>query len=72
MADLRTGRDDGVDIATALNALPLESPEHSAWPVLAARLADQQRQLRRRSRWPYAAAAAALLAHRQHPEPSAA
>jgi len=62
MADLRTGRDDGVDIATALNALPLESPERSAWPVLAARLAEQQRQVRRRSRWPYAAAAAALLA----------
>jgi len=61
MADL-TARDDGIAIADALNALPMEMPERSAWPALAARLDQRRKQARRMVRWPFAAAAAALLA----------
>jgi hypothetical protein len=61
MADLNA-RDDGIAIADALHSLPLEMPERSAWPALAARL-DQQhgKGARRMVRWPFAAAAAAVL-----------
>jgi hypothetical protein len=61
MADL-TARGDGIAIADAFNSLPLEMPERSAWPALAARIAGQRLRARRIGRWPYAAAAAALLA----------
>ena len=61
MADL-TARGDGIAIADALNSLPLEAPERSAWPALAARIAGQRPRARRTTRWAYAAAAAALLA----------
>jgi GAF domain-containing protein len=56
--------DDAVTLASALRSLPLETPERSAWPALAARLAERDRRnhTRRQWRWPYAAAAAALLA----------
>jgi hypothetical protein len=50
----------GVPVAAALGALPLEAPERSAWPALAAQLAASQR--RKRPRWPFALAAAAVLA----------
>jgi hypothetical protein len=61
MADL-TARDDGITLADALRSLPLEMPDRNAWPMLAARLDERRRHARRVSRWPYAAAAAALLA----------
>jgi hypothetical protein len=64
MAD-QNFHDDGVMLATALRSLPLETPDRSAWPALAARLAEGERRrqhARRATRWPYAAAAAALLA----------
>lgn len=60
MADL-IFRDDGIALADALRSLPLETPDRSAWPALAARLAEQRKPARRAARWPYAAAAAALL-----------
>jgi hypothetical protein len=60
MADL-TARDDGIALADALRSLPLETPERSAWPALAARLAEPRQRARRASRWPYALAAVALL-----------
>jgi hypothetical protein len=47
-----------IPLADALAALPLETPERSAWPALAERLASR----RRRVRWPFAVAAAAALA----------
>lgn len=46
----------GIPLGAALAGLPLESPERSAWPLLAERL----RPTRRRARWPYAIAASAL------------
>lgn len=60
MADLTT-HDDGIALADALRALPLELTEHSAWPMLAARIEQRRAHARRRMLWPYAAAAAALL-----------
>ncbi|WP_295362087.1 hypothetical protein [Arenimonas sp.] len=53
----------GLTVAEALSRLPLETPERSAWPVLAARIhATTDRP--RGPRWPFAlaAAAAAVLA----------
>ena len=61
MAD-PVSRDGGIALAAALRSLPLEMPNHSAWPKLAARLDERRQRARRASRWPYAAAAAALLA----------
>jgi len=46
----------GISLGAALAGLPLESPERSAWPMLAARLAPP----RRRPRWPIALAAGLL------------
>lgn len=54
----------GIPVGDALAALPLEAPDRSAWPALAAQLSAR----RRRSgwpgtkRWPLAFAAAAVLA----------
>lgn len=54
----------GIPVGEALAALPLEAPDRSAWPALAAQLSAR----RRRSgwpgtkRWPLAFAAAAVLA----------
>jgi len=47
-------------VAEALGQLPLETPDHSAWPALAAHIAGSQRK--RRPRWPFALAAAAVVA----------
>lgn len=47
----------GIPLRVALAGLPLESPERSAWPLLAARLSTP---VRRRPRWPYALAASLL------------
>lgn len=46
-------------VAQAFDRLPLDTPDHSAWPALSAHIARQQR---RRPRWPFALAAAAVLA----------
>lgn len=46
----------GISLGAALAGLPLESPERSAWPMLAERL----RPAKRRARWPYAIAASVL------------
>src|SRR5688500_4962701 len=51
-------------IAEAFSALPLEAPERSAWPQLAARIAAAQRPARadaRFRRWLFAGAAAAAI-----------
>ena len=50
-------------VAEALSRLPLETPDRSAWPVLAARI-DATSDRPRGPRWPFAlaAAAAAVLA----------
>ncbi len=47
-------------LAQAVAGLPLESPDRSAWPALAAHMAS--RRPARRPRWPFALAAAAVLA----------
>lgn len=47
-------------IAEAFSRLPQETPERSAWPLLAARIGAAQPH--RRPRWPFAMAAAAVLA----------
>jgi len=60
MADLNS-RDNGIALADALHALPLELPERSAWPALAARLDQRRKRNRLTVRWPFAAAAAAVL-----------
>lgn len=46
-------------VAEALAGLPLDTPDRSAWPALAAHIARQQHK---RPRWPFALAAAAVLA----------
>lgn len=46
-------------VAEALAGLPLDTPDRSAWPALAAHVAQRQRK---RPRWPLALAAAAVLA----------
>ena len=46
-------------VAEAFGHLPLDTPDRSAWPALAAHLAHLQRK---RPRWPFALAAAAVLA----------
>lgn len=51
---------DGIPVAAALRALPLEAPPRSAWPALAATLATGAAP--RAPRWPYAMATAAALA----------
>lgn len=48
----------GITLAEALHSLPLETPERSAWPELMAQLPTPQRA----RRWPWAVAAAAVLA----------
>jgi hypothetical protein len=58
MADM-TAFDETLPLGQALSRLPLATPDHSAWPALAARLQAKQRP---RRRWPYTLAAAALLA----------
>jgi len=55
MADIH-GR-DGLPLAAALAALPLESPEASAWPALASRLARQPIRRRPTRAWSVAVAA---------------
>ncbi len=50
----------GQTVAEAFARLPLETPGRSAWPQLAAHIADARRS--RRPRWPFALAAAAVLA----------
>lgn len=60
MPDIRpTDRD--ISIAEAFGRLPLETPERSAWPLLAERIAATP-PVRPRPRWPFALAAAATLA----------
>ncbi|KFN43527.1 hypothetical protein [Arenimonas oryziterrae] len=56
MADVRS-HEAPLPIAEAFARLPLESPDASAWPLLSARLAKQQRK----PRWQVAAAAAVLI-----------
>lgn len=53
---------DVVPFAIALQALPLELPERSAWPLLSARIAQQRARQQRSRRWLTAVATAALLA----------
>jgi hypothetical protein len=61
-----------IPLAQALAALPLETPDRSAWPALAARLGKR----RRMPRWPMALAAGllalALLPRGWYSDPSAA
>lgn len=52
--------DPGLPIAEALQRLPLEAPDRSAWPLLQKRLAASRPKPR--PRWPFALAAAAVLA----------
>ncbi|HEX4853341.1 hypothetical protein [Arenimonas sp.] len=59
MPDARA-HDPGLPIAEALRQLPLETPDRSAWPPLQQRLAARQHKTR--IRWPFALAAAAVLA----------
>jgi hypothetical protein len=58
MPDARA-HDPGLPIAEALQRLPLEAPDRSAWPLLEKRLAAARKP---RLRWPFALAAAAVLA----------
>lgn len=52
-------RQPGLTVAEALSRLPLEAPDRSAWPLLAARIhATSDRP--RGPRWPFALAAAAV------------
>ena len=53
--------DRGLDIAEALSRLPLETPERSAWPLLERRIIAAA-PARPQPRWPFAMAAAAVLA----------
>src|SRR5688572_15465235 len=64
MPDARMASPAGpeLQIADALAALPLETPERSAWPRLAERIAAGERARTPRARWPFALAAAAVLA----------
>lgn len=48
-----------IPIAEALRQLPLDTPDRSAWPALAARLSARRKPLRQ---WPWAITAAAALA----------
>jgi hypothetical protein len=73
MPDARA-HDPGLPIAEALQRLPLEAPDRSAWPLLDKRLAKAARKPR--TRWPFALAAAALalavvLPYRLAPPPAA-
>jgi hypothetical protein len=52
--------DRELSMAQALGQLPLESPDQSAWPALAAHIATRDRKPR--ARWPFALAAAAVVA----------
>ncbi|HEU0154225.1 MAG TPA: hypothetical protein VFQ84_12865 [Arenimonas sp.] len=52
--------DRRLPIADALQRLPLEAPDRSAWPALQRRIAAAHAP--RRRRWPFALAAAAVLA----------
>jgi hypothetical protein len=55
--DKPVDREPAITLGAALAAMPLETPERSAWPLLAARL---QRPDRRLPRWPFALAAGLL------------
>lgn len=57
MPDVRLPADP-IAIGDALRALPLETPDRSAWPAIQARLQRPPRRLH----WPWALAAAAVLA----------
>lgn len=57
--DFNTSHAPGVDIAAALRALPLETPERSAWPALAERLPQPRRPF---TTWLVGGAVAAALA----------
>jgi len=59
MPDARN-HDPGLPLAEALQRLPLEAPVRSAWPLLEQRIAAARP--RPRARWPFALAAAAVLA----------
>lgn len=57
--DSRPSRPEGIDLTSALCALPAEAPERSAWPAIAARL---PRRAPRRLLWLAPAAAVLALA----------
>ena len=59
MPDARV-HDPGLPLAQALQQLPLEAPVRSAWPLLEQRIAAARPKPR--TRWPFALAAAAVLA----------
>lgn len=61
MPDIRLPESGPLDVGTALARLPLESPERSAWPLLAERLAARAARPPP-PRWPFALAAAAVFA----------
>ena len=60
MPDIQTPERE-LSVAEAFGRLPLETPERSAWPLLERRIAAKPSG-RPRSRWPFALAAAAMLA----------
>src|SRR5688572_12331882 len=60
MPDMKTPENE-LGIAEAFGRLPLETPDRSAWPLMAERIAAAQ-PARPRPRWPLALAAAATLA----------
>jgi len=62
MPDIRLPESEPLEIGAALARLPLESPDRSAWPLLAERLAARAAVPPPRPRWPFALAAAAALA----------
>lgn len=55
-------RDNEIGIAEAFGRLPLETPDRSAWPLLAERIAAAPPRSRPRPRWPFLLATAAVLA----------
>jgi len=59
MPDARA-HDPGLPLAEALQRLPLEAPDRSAWPLLEQRIAAANPKPR--ARWPFALAAAAVRA----------
>ena len=60
MADMYLRDAGGIPLGAALAELPLATPDASAWPMLATRLANRQATAPRRI-WPFAAAVAASL-----------
>ena len=67
MPDTRA-HDPDLPIAEALQRLPLEAPDRSAWPLLQKRLATSRKP---RARWPFALAGAAVSGHRARARHSA-